>query len=166
MPRAEQQQSTQHASYWYNGLGYLITRHQDTDIDGDVDGNDKKFHTAYDERWRPVATFRESDSSPKEQFVYHNAGNSGYGGNSYIDLVVLRDRDINSGWTSAADGTLEERIYYCQNWHADVVAIVSGAGTSMKEWVKYSAYGVPFGMPMVSRLGWSGPPQFGSSWST
>src|SRR5262249_34679015 len=48
------------SEYWYNGLGYLITRHQDTDIDGDVDGSDRYFHSAYDERWRCVATFRDS----------------------------------------------------------------------------------------------------------
>ncbi|MCC7169498.1 MAG: hypothetical protein IT459_03540, partial [Planctomycetes bacterium] len=36
--------------------------------------------------------------------------------------------------------------YYCQNWRADVVAIVSGAAIQ-KEQVRYSAYGVPFGLP-------------------
>jgi len=68
---------------------------------------------------------------------------------SYIDLVILRDRDADTAWTSASDGTLEERIYYCQNWRADVVAIVGPDGQSgqMKEWVKYSAYGVPYGIP-------------------
>ncbi|MBK8172706.1 MAG: hypothetical protein IPK60_20545 [Sandaracinaceae bacterium] len=125
-----------------------ITRHQDTDTDGDADGSDKKYHSVYDERWRPVATFRDSDASPKESFVYHAAGGGGYGGSSYIDQVVMRDRDDTNTWTGAADGTLEERAYYCQNWRADVVALVDfdGAAT-MLEWVKYSAYGVPFGMP-------------------
>lgn len=138
------------SEYWYNGLGYLITRHQDTDTDGDVDGSDKKFHSAYDERWRPVATFRESDSDPKERFLYHAAGAGGFGTSSYIDLVVMRDRDANTAWTSASDGVLEERIYYGQNWHADVSALVKMTGASsvaMAEWAKYSAYGVPFGMP-------------------
>jgi RHS repeat-associated protein len=138
------------SEYWYNGLGYLVTRHQDTDADGDVDGSDVKFHTAYDERWRQVATFRGSDANPKEQFVYHCAGNGGYGGSSYIDSVVLRDRDMTNGWTGAADGTLEERTYYLQNWRADVVALVEpdgDGGAVMKEWVKYSAYGVPFALP-------------------
>jgi RHS repeat-associated protein len=134
------------AEYWYNGLGYLLTRHQDTDTDGDVDANDKKFHTAYDERWRPVAVYRESDSEPKERFLYHAAGWGGYGTSSYIDTVVLRDRDANSGWTAASDGTLEERVYHVQNWKADVVALVK-VGDQMQEWVKYSAYGVPFGIP-------------------
>jgi RHS repeat-associated protein len=60
--------------------------------------------------------------------------------------VVLRDKDANTSWTSASDGTLEERIFYCQNWRADVVALVDSNG-QMLEWVKYSAYGVPFGLP-------------------
>lgn len=42
--------------------------------------------------------------------------------------AVLRDRDLNSGWTSAADGTLEERFYYRQNWRADASVIMSSAG--------------------------------------
>ena len=134
------------AEYKYNGLNYRISVHEDTDTDGDVDGDDKWFHTAYDERWRGVATFRESDSDPKEQFLIHNAGLSGYGTGSYIDLVALRDKDANTAWTAASDGTLEQRIFYCQNWRADVVAVVAAGGT-MLEWVKYSAYGVPFGLP-------------------
>ena len=38
--------------FWYNGLGFRIAWKYDTDTDGDVDGSDKKFHLAYDERWR------------------------------------------------------------------------------------------------------------------
>jgi RHS repeat-associated protein len=60
--------------------------------------------------------------------------------------VVCRNKDANTAWTSASDGTLEERLFYCQNWRADVSAIVAAAGT-MKEWDKYSAYGIPFGLP-------------------
>ena len=134
------------AEYKYNGLGHRISIHEDTDDDGDVDASDKWFHHAYDERWRWVATFREDDTDPKEEFLHHAAGLDGRGTGSYIDLVILRDRDINSGWTSAADGTLEERVYYCQNWRADVSALVTDGG-QMLEWVKYSAYGVPFGLP-------------------
>ena len=134
------------AEYKYNGLGYRISIHEDTDDDQDVDASDKWFHHAFDERWRWVATFREDDTDPKEEFLHHAAGLDGNGTGSYIDLVIMRDRDINSGWTSAADGTLEERIYYCQNWRADVSALVTDAG-QMLEWVKYSAYGVPFGLP-------------------
>jgi len=134
------------AEYRYNGLGYRIAVHEDTDTDADVDSNDKWYYDAFDERWRQVARFRESDTSPKEEFVPHAAGNCGFGASSYIDIVVCRDKDANTAWTSASDGTLEERAYYCQNWRADVSAIVSAAG-GMLEWAKYSAYGVPFGLP-------------------
>ena len=61
----------------------------------------------HDECWRMVAVYRKSDSSPKEAFVYHNTGASEGGGSSYIDDCILRDRDHNSGWTSAADGRHE-----------------------------------------------------------
>ena len=69
-----------------------------------------------------VATYRSSDPSLKERFVDQQAGHFGYGGSSYIDLVAFREKDANTAWTSASGGTLEERIYYCQNQHADVVA--------------------------------------------
>jgi len=52
----------------------------------------------------------------------------------------------DSSWTSAADGTLEQRRYYCQNWRSDVSAIVTSGGV-MTEWAKFSAYGIPFGLP-------------------
>ncbi|MGE3110101.1 MAG: RHS repeat-associated core domain-containing protein, partial [Phycisphaerales bacterium] len=68
------------------------------------------------------------------------------GGSSYIDSVIFRDRDHNSGWTSAADSTREERRYYCQNWRADVSAILTDDG-KLVEWVKYSSYGIPFALP-------------------
>jgi hypothetical protein len=134
------------AEYKYNGLGFRTAAHEDTDADSDVDANDKWYYLVYDERWRHVSTFRETDTSPKEEFVPHQAGVDGYGGSSYIDLVACRNRDESSAWTSASDGTLETRIYYCQNWRADVSAIVTSGGV-MVEWVKYSAYGVPFGLP-------------------
>jgi RHS repeat-associated protein len=89
-----------------------------------------------------VATYRGSDSSAKERFVFHNAGASGQGGSSYIDLVVLRDRDMNTSWYTASDGTLENRIYYCQNVRADVVAITNSSGLPI-EFIHYSPYGVP-----------------------
>jgi len=135
------------AEYRYNGLGYRIGWHYDANASGTVDGSDPWYYFAYDERWRPVATYRGSDASPKEQFVFHAAGNSGVGGASYIDSVVLRDKDTNTAWTSAADGVLEDRIYYCQNWRNDVSVLVKpdiGNGLEVVEWTKYSARGMPF----------------------
>jgi len=74
------------------------------------------------------------------------AGLVGGGDALYIDAVVLRDRDANTAWHDEADGTLEERVYYCQNWRADVSAILTATG-KMVEWVKHSAYGVPYALP-------------------
>ena len=112
-----------------------------------VAGTDKIFYFAYDTRWRIAATYRESDSSPKEQFTYHNAGVDGSGGSSYIDNVIMRDRDANTAWaTASADGVLEERRVYCQNWRGDISAVITDTG-KMVEWVKYSAYGVAMGLP-------------------
>ncbi len=130
----------------YNGLGHLIGEHYDTDTDGDVDANDKWYYTAYDERWRGVGTFRESDTTPKEIFWLQQAGDDGNGGSSYINGVVTRYKDANTAWTTASDGTLEQVNYYAQNWRGDVTGLVDDTG-KMTEWVKYSAHGVPFGMP-------------------
>jgi len=73
------------------------------------------------------------------------AGLAGHGGSSYIDTVVLRDKDNNGGggWTGTPDGIREQRHYYAQNWRADVSVIVDNAG-DIQEWDKYRAYGVPF----------------------
>ena len=110
--------------------------------DGTVDSNDPWYFYCYDESWRAVATFRGSDTSPKTWQVYHAAGLGGFGGSSYIDAMVLRYRDMTNGWAGAADGTMEETRYYCQNWRGDTSLIVSGTGAPI-EWVKYSSYGVP-----------------------
>jgi YD repeat-containing protein len=134
------------AEYRYNALNHRIGVHEDSDTDGDVDSNDKWYYDAFDERWRLLARFGESDTAPKEDFVPHQAGASGQGGSSYIDLVICRNRDADTAWTAASDGTLEERNYLLQNWRADVSAVVSGNGL-LKEWVKYSSYGIPIGLP-------------------
>ncbi len=39
----------------------------------------------------------------------------------YIGSVILRDRDANTAWEAAADGVLEEWVYYCQNWRGILV---------------------------------------------
>jgi RHS repeat-associated protein len=59
--------------------------------------------------------------------------------------VILRDRDADTAWEDEADGTLEERVYYCQNWRADVVALFSDTGHMLQQ-VRYDPYGVPFGI--------------------
>ncbi|MEM7305643.1 MAG: RHS repeat-associated core domain-containing protein [Planctomycetota bacterium] len=134
------------AEYKYNGLGQMIAVHEDTEPDGDVDGDDEWFYPVHDERWRMVANFREDDSDPKEEWVHHEAGAGGLKGSSYVNAVVLRDRDANTAWTSTSDGTLEERIYYCQSWRGDVSALVDSDGGQVEQ-VRYSPYGAPFGLP-------------------
>src|SRR5204863_5099949 len=118
------------AEYTYNGLGYRTSVHSDTDTDGDVDGSDKKYSFCCDERWRIAATFRESDSDPKERFVYHAAGIDGRGRSSYIDSVLLRDKDASTAWTASTD-SIDERRYYCQTWRADVSAILKSDGSEV-----------------------------------
>jgi RHS repeat-associated protein len=86
------------AEYRYNGLGYRTGVHEDTDTDSDVDGSDLWYYSAYDERWRMVATYRSSDTDPKERFVHQQAGDGGFGGNSYIDLVAFREKDTDAKW--------------------------------------------------------------------
>jgi hypothetical protein len=111
-----------------NGRGHLIGVHNDTDTDGDVDANDLWYYSAYDERWRPLATFRSSDTSPKKEFVLPQAGDGGLGSSSYINSIVCRYKDANTAWTTASDGVLEQVYYYCQNWSGDVSALVTDAG--------------------------------------
>ncbi|TVS05272.1 MAG: RHS repeat-associated core domain-containing protein [Phycisphaerales bacterium] len=111
-----------------------------------VDEDDPWFWFCYDDRWRVVAVFRADDEDPKEVFVHHNAGLAGYGGSSYIDSVILRDRDTSAAWHEEAGDTRAERVYYAQNWRGDVSALLTDTG-SMIEWVKYSAYGVPYALP-------------------
>ncbi len=128
-----------HAVYRYNGLGYRIQWQYDENINFTLSSSER-FYFLYDDRWRIVATFRDTDSSAKESFVYHAAGVAGRGGSSYIDSVILRDKDANTGWTSSGDGALEERRFYAQNWRADVVAITKSDGQPT-EFIRYTSYG-------------------------
>jgi RHS repeat-associated protein len=132
------------AEYTYNGLGYRIGWHYDVDGDGTVEStsDDPWYYFAYDERWRVAGVFRGTDTYCKERYVYHAAGVGGFGNSSYIDLVVLRDRDTTASWASSTTTATDERIYYCQNWRADVSVITKSNGQPV-EWIKYSAYGVP-----------------------
>ncbi|MEX2217664.1 MAG: hypothetical protein WD749_02800 [Phycisphaerales bacterium] len=139
--------------YRYNGLGYRIGDHYDVDADTDVDSNDEWYYHQYDERWRIIATYFHDpstagtdDDAPKARQVYHAAGIGGRNGSGYIDAVILRDKDANTAWEAASDGTLEERRYYCQNWRADVSALLTDVG-KLVESVKYRSYGVPYGLP-------------------
>lgn len=149
------------AEYSYNGLGYRTGWHHDVDGDGTVEANTVSntegpwFQFVYDTGWRVTATYRAShystwtiDANPKEQFVNHAAGLvgiAGSGGSSYIDSVIRRDRDANTNWEAQADAMLEERTYTCQNWRADVIALMTSGGVLVNQ-VRYDPYGKPFGI--------------------
>ncbi|MCW5777088.1 MAG: hypothetical protein KIS87_11670 [Phycisphaeraceae bacterium] len=105
-----------------------------------------------------IASYRGTgeafESDAKERFVYHAAGFRSSG--SYIDDVVLRDRDAvqpeadpantdpAETWLFESDGVLEERVFICQNWRADAALVVDSSGAAVQRaW--YTAYGVPTG---------------------
>jgi hypothetical protein len=44
---------------------------------------------------RIVAVYRGDAAGPYEQYVWHNAGLGELGGSSYIDSLILRDRDAD-----------------------------------------------------------------------
>jgi RHS repeat-associated protein len=134
--------------FTYNGLNHRIGWHYDADTDNDVDSNDPWYHFVYDRQWRKVATVRDGDSEAKELFVNHQAGPNGTQNSLPLDATVLRDRHTSS-WSAQASGTTYNRAYYCQNYfggRGDVVAVLSNDG-KLSQQVRYSAYGVPIGLP-------------------
>jgi RHS repeat-associated protein len=137
------QSDTVTAEFKYNGVGHRISARYNTTAPW--------YHFAYDERWRIVEMYEDTDTAPTEQFWNHNAGLSGFGGSSYIDDVILRLRDTNG------DGTLDERRYCLQNWHHDVVALIDNTG-SIIERANYTAYGTPIGTfsSINNRKGYAG----------
>jgi RHS repeat-associated protein len=133
----------------YNGLNHRIAWHYDADTDSDVDGNDPWYYFVYDHSWRMVATVRNGDSEAKELFVNHQAGPNGIQSSLPLDATVLRDRHNGGAWSAQATGSSYNRAYYCQNYfggRGDVVAVLSNDG-KLSQQVRYSAYGVPTGLP-------------------
>ncbi len=147
------------AEFKYNALGYRIAERLDSNGDGYLDksvanngnGDDTVWRRLiYDAQWRVVEVYEvetavgSQSESLVERHVHHAAGLNGLGTGSYIDLVVLRDRDADG------NGSLEERHYYAQNWRADVVAVIDNAGNQVEQ-TRYSAYGVPYAIPFVDQ---------------
>jgi len=133
------------AQYTYDGMGQLIAARYDTNGNGSITDEPTERYV-YDARWRIVAVYVTNSAGNstviKERYVRHNAGLDGLGGASYIDEIVLRDRDVY------APATLEERVYYCQNAHHDVSALVDAGGTVLER-VKYWSYGMPRVYPRI-----------------
>lgn len=140
------------SEFRYNGLGYRIGWHYDVASsggggpDGVVNSDDPWFFWMHDERWRQIALFRADDDDPKERFVYHAAGLDGNGGSSYIDAVILRNRDNTDKWQNESDGVLEARHYICQNWRNDTALVATDAG-ELVENAKFTGYGETFNCP-------------------
>lgn len=133
------------AQYTYDGMGQLIAARSDTNGNGSVTDEPTERYV-YDARWRIVAVYvtdsAGTSTAIKERYVRHNAGLDGLGCASYIDEIILRDRDVY------APATLEERVYYCQNAHHDVSALVDAGGTVLER-VKYWSYGMPRVYPRI-----------------
>jgi RHS repeat-associated protein len=139
------------AQYTYDGLGQLIAARSDTNGNGSLTDEPTERYV-YDARWRIVAVYITNSAGTstviKERYVRHNAGLDGLGGASYIDDIILRDRDVTG------PPTLEERVYYCQNAHHDVSALVDAGGTVLER-VKYWSYGMPRAYPRID-ADWDG----------
>ena len=98
------------AEYRYNGLGQRIMWRYDQNANGTVASTERFFYM-YDDRWRMVGAFWDSGSTPQESFVYHAAGNAGRGASSYIDSVILRDKEVKAKWSEEATEERGERRY-------------------------------------------------------
>ena len=128
------------AEYRYNALGYRTGWRNPVNADGTVDNGAPWYWMVCNECWQHIATFRcptwaagtlgtSEDNYPKETFIHHEAGIDGLGGSSYIDGVILRDRDGGREvWQAAASATRGDRLYYLQNWRADTVLTMRDAG--------------------------------------
>ena len=87
-------------------------------------------------------------ASSKKCQIDHRAGAAGFGSSSYIDSMLLREKDTRDSSDAiqppyaAADSARDQTLYYVQNWRADVVALLNESGRAV-EHVRYTAYGSP-----------------------
>jgi YD repeat-containing protein len=75
------------AEYRSNGLGFRTGWHYDATKDGTVNASDPWYWFCNDARWRPIATFRDSDADPKERMIFHARG-----------LSVIDSLDCSTAW--------------------------------------------------------------------
>ncbi len=144
------------SNYRYNGLGFRIgwQYHQTANAGGPgIVAADPWYWLVYNDKWQQIAAYRvpggsgnswanAAETQPKEVITHHMAGVNGAGGSSYIDSVVMRERD-NTAWGDAVSSwALTGRQYLLQNWRADVVLSIDTAGT-ITDRIRYTAYGEP-----------------------
>ena len=80
-------------------------------------------HQYYTDAWQCVEERLGSSTTPDRQFVW---------GLRYIDDLILRDRSVG--------GTLDERLYGCQDANWNLTAVVDDAG-AVQERYEYDPYG-------------------------
>jgi RHS repeat-associated protein len=89
---------------------------------------DQRHHFYYNDQWQVVEMRRElsgtENPNPLAQYVWHP---------HYVDAILLRDYDSNTGGTA-------ERYYYTQDVIFNVMSIVSASGTVLERY-SYTPYG-------------------------
>ncbi len=101
-------------------------------------------------RRRRVASFIDKGTFlAKETFFHHPPGIRGPG---FAGGPIVRDRnavlaETPEKWNEGAAADRLERRYYATDWQGRVVSLVT-AGGELAETYRYSATGVPFGIPL------------------
>lgn len=130
--------ATKVAGYAYDARNYRIRRRQYNES-----GNFTLLLDDYwSNRWQLLETRTTDDPNDvgtevQGQYVW------GQSDRSYVDELVLRDRDVNGS------GTLDERMYVNQDAIFSVTAIMNTSGV-VKERYAYA----PYGMPQFYTGGW------------
>jgi len=153
------------ARFTYSGLSHRISEQTDTSSllypgypDGQVDGDDSVFYISTDPQGRRVGTYREGDQHPKETLVWTPAGIGGLSG-VFGATALYRDRDADlknpAVWEiGAGPETRGQRHFYCSDARGSAVTLLGlrsghdGPTGTHAEQYRYSATGVPFGIPL------------------
>ncbi|MFN7441268.1 MAG: hypothetical protein ACK5WB_03870 [Phycisphaerales bacterium] len=137
------------ARYSYTATGQRVTEEYDTNADGAVTASDVMTIIASDTSGRRVASFVDhGDFFAKETFFHHPPHIRGPG---FAGGPIVRDRNEDlvdpNRWKRAATEERLERRYYATDWQGRVVSLVTAAGEKAEDY-RYSATGVPFGIPL------------------
>ncbi len=137
------------AKYSYTATGQRVTEVYDNSGDGAVTSADVMTIIASDTSGRRVASFVDhGDFFAKETFFHHPPHIRGPG---FAGGPIVRDRNEDlvdpNQWKRAASEERLERRYYATDWQGRVVSLVTAAGAKAEDY-RYSATGVPFGIPL------------------